>query len=1354
MIPPAPSASDSPVPQPRRLSPRPGHIIALIGALLVATAVLGCSYFITSLYQSEVTSIRNRLTIPAHAMAHSADVIARNADVTLRDIQRTWQATGSDRVADEAFRQMIVYRDSNSVAISRIAIYDTKGMAIETSKSDLPSQGSVAGYDFFRRQLTAPDDQLLVSNLVPDPVDGRPEIILSRRVVDKAGNLVAVAAAFIDAGSLQAMFDSLQMPPGTSITAFNRDGHMLVRTPPIHLGDSELVTDFSQRDAFKLFRDGPEPEHFAKFKTVVGLDRFIAGVGGNAFVVTAGWDVDAALAAWREDSLAIGGATLVALLVAFSLLGYLRRQISRNEALLTQVSEAERRQRNLMTALPDAVAIIDDSLRIEFANPAAERVHGYEPGEMNGLRLSEIVADDVARDDEQAARRTLFDDDSSATLHVLQRAAKRKDGTSLPVEISTCRYRASDGWKLISVIRDVSVRQANDLALRRSREGLARAQSMASVGSFDRDLRTGVIECSDEFLRIWGFEDKTPPSFAMVVERVHPQDRQDFIASRVAVLSGMPMPKTEFRIIRPNGEERILHNEYNADFDATGEPTRLFGIVQDITERRKIEDELRRSREDLSRAQEIASMGSFSRELATGKTEWSDEFLRIWGLDDQFDRPFAETLAAMVHPADRDAFMQGRDEALKRKSDASLDFRITRPDGEERILHRDYGVVFDESGKALRMFGTVQDITERKRIEIEQRRSRENMARAQRIAGVGSFERDLVTGKWEWSDELYRIHGVDPNDPQVDVAYLRNLVHPEDREKFDEVRELSMRGITAPPLDFRIIRPDSVERIVHRECELVLDADGNPARLVATMQDITERRQVEIELRRSRENMARAQSLAVIGSFDRDLVTGTSEWSDQLYRIFGLDPAAPRPMEDELDRIIHPDDRERFHKARLDELSGKAIGPFEYRVIDAGGEERIVRRESQVTVDADNRPVRVFGTLQDITERKRAELEILQSRESLMRAQRIANMGSFDHDLVAGRVTWSDQMYQILGIDRDKVTPSSDFTLRLVHPEDRAGFLEAQQRSGHASFDRHEFRILRPDGEERVLRRESDIHFAEDGRPIRVFGTLQDITERRVAEARERELERQLLHSQKLEALGTLAGGIAHDLNNTLVPIMALSKLTARRFEQGTPIRTNLETIYEASERARDLVRRVLSFSRKDEPEQHEANLAEVVREALKLMHATVPTSIQLDAAIADVPPIKADASQIHQVITNLISNAAGAISGGMGSITVSLALASRAKGANDVCLSVADTGSGMDEATLQRIFEPFFTTKAVGQGTGLGLSIVHGIVTSHGGHIEVKSVPGKGTRFDLYFPLPPSDAAAAQVMASSRPAA
>jgi len=329
--------------------------------------------------------------------------------------------------------------------------------------------------------------------------------------------------------------------------------------------------------------------------------------------------------------------------------------------------------------------------------------------------------------------------------------------------------------------------------------------------------------------------------------------------------------------------------------------------------------------------------------------------------------------------------------------------------------------------------------------------------------------------------------------------------------------------------------------------------------------------------------------------------------------------------------------------------------------------------------------------------------------------------------------------------------PEYGTLVKLIHPDDRAMFqaFRAAEIKGIQSQPL-EYRIVRPDGVERIVRRESAVVFDDEKRPIRIHGTLRDITEQRLAERRERELERQLLHSQKLEALGTLAGGIAHDLNNTLVPVMALSKLTARRFEAGSLVRANLETIFEASERARDLVKRVVAFTRKDESEKRDTDIAEIVDEALKLLRATIPSSITLETQIAKVPPVPADASQIHQVVTNLVSNASQAIGSDIGTITVMLDLRSETPGRGEICLSVSDTGMGMEKATQQRIFEPFFTTKPVGQGTGLGLSIVHGIVAGHGGRIEVTSAPGKGTRFDLYFPVATAEAG----VSSSRPAA
>jgi signal transduction histidine kinase len=256
-----------------------------------------------------------------------------------------------------------------------------------------------------------------------------------------------------------------------------------------------------------------------------------------------------------------------------------------------------------------------------------------------------------------------------------------------------------------------------------------------------------------------------------------------------------------------------------------------------------------------------------------------------------------------------------------------------------------------------------------------------------------------------------------------------------------------------------------------------------------------------------------------------------------------------------------------------------------------------------------------------------------------------------------------------------------------------------------------------------------------------------EIAERHEAEAAKERLQRQLYQTQKIESLGTLAGGIAHEMNNALVPVLALTQMTIDDLPADSAMRVDLEMIHEAGKRAEDLVSQILAFSRAESCERGDLDLAATVQTSLPLLRAMLPASVRLDAELDPVSFIDGNAGQLHQVLINMVSNASHAIGDGTGSITISVGTA-KAKSGSDlgalecVRLAIADTGCGMAPETIGRIFDPFFTTKPVGEGTGLGLTVAHSIVTEHGGHIDVTSRPGQGTRFEIQFPIARTSAA------------
>jgi two-component system, cell cycle sensor histidine kinase and response regulator CckA len=383
-------------------------------------------------------------------------------------------------------------------------------------------------------------------------------------------------------------------------------------------------------------------------------------------------------------------------------------------------------------------------------------------------------------------------------------------------------------------------------------------------------------------------------------------------------------------------------------------------------------------------------------------------------------------------------------------------------------------------------------------------------------------------------------------------------------------------------------------------------------------------------------------------------------------------------------------------------------------------------------------------TFLDVTERKRAEQELQEKQAWLRQAQHLARIGSFIWDRASGAVEWSDEMHVIYGTDPARFEPTWEAALELIHEEDRGLVQRNAATVWSTGQTQHlEFRIAHRDGTIRHLWGEGQARLDERGVPTRMVGVVQDITQRVLDEAKRRELEEQLRHSQRMDSVGQLAGGVAHDFNNLIQVILGNTDLSLAANTSEAQRRESLGEIRRSAERAADLTRQMLAFSRRQEMRPSDVDLNTLIAGLVKMLRRLISERIEL-TFLPESPlgAVHADPSQIEQVLLNLCVNARDAMPQG-GHITISTRGEASERG-RQVLIRVSDTGRGIPEHVAPRVFEPFFTTKAPGQGTGLGLSVVYGIVKQHGGTVDFCARPEGGTTFEVR--LPQSAKAAARI--------
>jgi len=544
--------------------------------------------------------------------------------------------------------------------------------------------------------------------------------------------------------------------------------------------------------------------------------------------------------------------------------------------------------------------------------------------------------------------------------------------------------------------------------LQESKARLEEAQRVAHVGHWEWDLETDVVVWSDETYRIFGLSpQERPMDLATVRSMVHPDDREPLYQAVDQDLVAGQRPSGEFRIVRPGGEVRTVSSLTSERWsslpgdtkrDASGRPYKLFGTIQDITDRKRSEEafqeisrKLQESNAKLEEAQRIANIGHYSWNLIENRVIWSDEVYRIYGLDPRRGTIDLAKVSEMIHPEDRELVFRAAEEALQSGTPADIEHRLVRPNGEVRTIHSVGTVKRDSSGRPYEMFGTAQDITERKRSEEALKRSQFYLSEGQRIAHIGSWAFD-DSGHY-WSDELFKIYGLDPQNGAPTVEQYLALIHPHDRASMAEtIKRMQEEHCGFDQIE-RIVRPDGQLRYVRAVAVAVVE-QGVFRGFIGTTMDVTEQELLTQELHREKAYLAEAQSLTHTGSWACNLLTREIfHSSDENARLYGFDPSQGIPFDRFYNAILAED--EMALRAKLENaIREGADYDVEFRIRRTDGSIRFLRGIGHH--NSSQEIGEYVGITMDITELKRAEEErerLRQLEADLAHINRVNMMG-------------------------------------------------------------------------------------------------------------------------------------------------------------------------------------------------------------------------------------------------------------------------------------------------------------------------------------------------------------------------
>jgi PAS domain S-box-containing protein len=617
---------------------------------------------------------------------------------------------------------------------------------------------------------------------------------------------------------------------------------------------------------------------------------------------------------------------------------------------------------------------------------------------------------------------------------------------------------------------------------------------------------------------------------------------------------------------------------------------------------------------------------------------------------------------------------------------------------------------------------------------------------------AGIWDADLDSGAISASGRFDAILGdAAGSGPRTVRALMRRIV-PEHRARVFAAMRSAIRTRQPFVVECRVTDARGAVAWLHARGKVLDGGNGAPTRILGVVVDTTDEATANLA-QEEQDRFLQGVNAAL------PLIVYVVDWTKRQLRfanrcpseLFGFaGDALEALLQEGGHRLVHPDDAALLpsHAARIERLAEGAVDSLVLHVRRMDGEWRWIRlRNSALRRHEDGSLWQVVGTAEDVTEQVMADARLREHERELARAQEIARIGSWTEQLDTGALTWSLQMYRILGLDPTQVQPSVEAVDAVLAPEERTRLRAAKSacRLHGTPVDEH-LTLRWPDGQERHVQVLAERRQRPNGTPLEIVGTVQDVTEEFRAELARTQLESQTHQTQKLESLGLLAGGIAHDFNNLLVGVLSNASLALLDLDESTPTRDVVLEIERTAQRAADLTRQLLAYSGKGRFIVERLQLSDLAAEMANLLRTVISKDATLVLELAEaLPAMRGDATQLRQVIMNLITNASDALEGRPGTITIrtfagppapdatALLFGEPLSSRDLVSLEVADTGTGMSHETALRVFDPFFSTKFTGRGLGLAAAL--GIVRGHQGQIAVSSALGLGTRFVLSFP-------------------